>query len=242
MQILRWLFKNANDTNSSKKEVVTEEEVKSQDIVLLDISRKKGNQAGKSGKSRCKILNLFKTLRRKDMAADYFYSTIRVKRMGSWHCMKMKKQRLTSGLSFRRKADSATAKVLPVSDAVRTAASKNGHKEQNLSADQKEKADGDKIETVSKMKELIKWAAAAKSQKGGKYFGRKTVPDDDELSYGSPKISFRWDVDQSSSANMVYKDQCPTPTTKGNWVTTDSECKFPLSFFFNIHSDFTNGI
>lgn len=84
--------------------------------------------------------------------------------------MKMKKQSVTRGLSFRRKADSATAKVLPVSDAIGTPASKNGH---NFSSDKKEKAIGDKIKTVSKMKELIRWAAAAKSQKGRKYFGRK---------------------------------------------------------------------
>lgn len=162
--------------------------------------------------------------------------------------MKMKKQSLTRGLSFRRKSDSATAKVLPVSDAVGT---KNGHKEQNFSADKKEKANGEKIKTVSKMKELIRWAAAAKSQKGGKYFGQKVlhlhdrsdlkaVPDDDQLSYDSPKISFRWDVDQNYSAisvtknhqsiknspfnsTMVRIDQCPAATRKGNWVTTDSE-------------------
>lgn len=88
--------------------------------------------------------------------------------------MKMKKQTLSRGLSFRRKTDSSTAKVLPVTDAaVGTPASRNGHKEQNFSADTKEKAKGDQTKTTSKMKELIKWAAAAKSQKGGKYFGRK---------------------------------------------------------------------
>ncbi|KAH0659935.1 hypothetical protein KY289_028683 [Solanum tuberosum] len=264
MQILQWLFKNANETNfntnSSKKQVVTDEEVKSQGIVLFAISRKKRNRAGKSANSCCcNILNLFNTLRRKDIAKDYFYGTIRLKRLGSSRrkqqfvdCMKMKKQSLTRGLSFRRKSDSATAKVLPVSDAV---GSKNGHKELNFSADKKEKANGDKIKTVSKMKELIRWAAAAKSQKGGKYFGQKVlhlrdrsdlkaVPDDDDqLSYDSPKISFRWDVDQNYSAisvtknhqsiknsplnTMVHIDQCPAATRKGNWVTTDSECKFP---------------
>ncbi|XP_055831398.1 uncharacterized protein LOC129900451 [Solanum dulcamara] len=261
MQILQWLFKNANETNfktnSSKKEVVTGEEVKSQEIVMFEISRKKRNRTEKSAKSSCKILNLFNKLRRKDISTNYFYSTIHLKRLGSKqgfvHCMKMKKQCLTRGLSFRRKADSATAKVLPVSDAVGTPASKNGH---NFSADKKEKAIGDKIKTVSKMKELIRWTAAAKSQKGRKYFGRKvlhlhdrsylkTVPDDDhdQLSYDSPKISYRWDADQSYStisassltkndqsintsplnSTVVYIDQCPAETRKGNWITTDSE-------------------
>lgn len=117
-------------------------------------------------------------LRRKDIAADYFYSTIYLKRLGSTsrrkqrfvHCIKMKQQSLSRGLSFHRKADSA--KVLPITDAVVT--HRNG-KEQNASAEKKEKAKGDKIKTISKMKELIRWAAAAKSVKGGKYFGRKVI-------------------------------------------------------------------
>ncbi|TMX05541.1 hypothetical protein EJD97_016648 [Solanum chilense] len=279
MQILQWLFKNANDTNfntnSSKKQVVTDEEVNSQGIVLFEISGKKRNRAGKSANSSCcNILNLFKTLRRKDIAKEYFYSTIRLKRLESSrrkqqlvHCMKMKKQSLTRGLSFRRKSDSAIAKVLPVSDAVGT---KNSHTEQNFSADKKEKANGDKIKTVSKMKELIRWAAAVKSQKGGKHFGQKVLhlrdrpdlktvadDDDDQLSYDSPKISFRWDVDQNHSpisvtknhqsiknsplkSTVVHIDQCPAATRKGNWVTTDSECKLPLVLLLCSRYDISN--
>ncbi|CAN4098083.1 unnamed protein product [Withania somnifera] len=265
MQILQWLFKNANEgnfnTNSSKKEVVTDQEVISQDIVLFGIAQKKRNRAGKSSKSSCKIFKLFNTLRRKDITSKYFYSTIHLKRLESSHTrqrfihsMKMKKQ------NFRSKADSSIAKVLPVTDAaVGTPASKNGHKEQSVSADKKENAKGDKTKTTSKMKELIRWAAAAKSQKGGKYLGRKilhlrdrivlkTEPDDDgQLSYDSPKISFRWDVESCSTtfsvssltkndqsinnppinSTLVHIDQCPAATRKGNWVTTDSECKFP---------------
>lgn len=36
-----------------------------------------------------------------------------------------------------------------------------------------EKAKSDKTNTLSKMKELIRWAAAAKSEKGGRYITRK---------------------------------------------------------------------
>ncbi|PHU16315.1 hypothetical protein BC332_17520, partial [Capsicum chinense] len=232
-QILQWLFKNANDTNfnttSTKKEVVSDQEVKPQEIVLFNIPQKKRHRAGKSSKSNCKILNLFNTLHRKDVAAKYFYSSIHLKRLGSSHkrqqfvhSMKMKKQTLSRGLSFRRKTDSSTAKVLPVTDAaVGTPASRNGHKEQNFSADTKEKAKGDQTKTTSKMKELIKWAAAAKSQKGGKYFGRKVLHlrdrsvskaatnDDDhhhQFSYESPKISFRWDVESCSTTFSVTKN------------------------------------
>ncbi|MCD7452323.1 hypothetical protein HAX54_016156 [Datura stramonium] len=268
MQILQWLFKDANETNSnttsSKKEILNAEEVKSQDVVLFGISQKKRNRS----RSSCKIFNLFNASRRKDIAADYFYSTIHLKRLGSSrrrqrfvHCMKMKKQSLTRGLSFRRKADSVNAKVLPVTDAVGTTpAPKNGDKEQSFSAEKKEK---DKTKTTSKMKELIRWAAAAKSQKGRKYFGQKVLhlrdrsiltaeprndddDDDKQLCYDSPKISFRWDVESCSTTFSTKDDlsinnsplnstidQCPAAARKGNWVTTDSECKYP--FLFDLH-------
>ncbi|XP_060197613.1 uncharacterized protein LOC132626678 [Lycium barbarum] len=220
MQILQWLFKNANETNSnsisSENEVVNDQEVKPQDIVLFGISQKK-RRTRKSAKLSCKIFKVFNILRRKDIVSDYFYSTIHLKRLGSSrrrqrfvHSMKMKKQTLTRILSVHRKADSATAsnKVLPITDAVGTPT--NGHKEQSYSAEKKEKAKGDKTKAISKMKELIRWAAAAKSQKGGKYFGRKVlhlrdrsvikaVPHDDQLSNESPKISLRWDYFESCS-------------------------------------------
>ncbi|XP_019230375.1 PREDICTED: uncharacterized protein LOC109211306 isoform X2 [Nicotiana attenuata] len=260
MQILQWLFKNANETNSnitsSKKEAINDQEVKSKEIVQCGISPKK-RRAGKLARSSCKIFNVLNILRRRDIAADYFVSTINLKRLGSTsrrkqrfvHCIKMKKQSLSRGLSFHRKADSA--KVLPVTEAVVT--HRNG-KEQSPSAEKKEKAKGDKIKTISKMKELIRWAAAAKSEKGGKYFGRKlrdrsvlkAVPDNDQLSNDSPKISFRWDVESCSTissaisvssltknehsinkprlnSTLVHIDQCPAAARKGNWVTTDSE-------------------
>lgn len=88
----------------------------------------------------------------------------------------------------------------------------------------------------------------------------KSVPDDDQLSIESPKISFRWDVESCSTTSSAYSgismasssskiknnnmmissvsstpvhDITTTTTTtthlctprKGNWITTDSECK-----------------
>lgn len=40
-------------------------------------------------------------------------------------------------------------------------------------SDKKEKPKGDKTKTLSKMKELLRWVAVAKSEKGGKFMGRK---------------------------------------------------------------------
>lgn len=123
---------------------------------------------------------------------------------------------------------------------------------------------GDKAKTLSKMKELLRWAAAAKAEKGGKYISRKVlhfrnkaalkaVPDDDQLSNDSPKISFRWDVESCSTTSSAYsaissiasssKNFDQTSITQlqpsllstplhnfdlsvvrpGNWITTDSE-------------------
>ncbi|KZV56432.1 hypothetical protein F511_08330 [Dorcoceras hygrometricum] len=101
----------------------------------------------------------------------------------------------------------------------------------------------DKTKPVSRMKELLRWAA--KADRGGKYIGKvlhfrsksasKTVADDYKLSNESPKISFRWDEESCSTMSSAYfaisvnstpfhvRDQCVART--GNWITTDSECK-----------------
>lgn len=76
----------------------------------------------------------------------------------------------------------------------------------------------------------------------------KAVPDDDQLSNGSPKISFRWDVESCSTTSSVYSaismgscsrtdlamnmlslNSTPLHDRKGNWITTDSECKIHIT-------------
>ncbi|KAI3449872.1 hypothetical protein Pfo_006537 [Paulownia fortunei] len=172
----------------------------------------------------------------------------------------MKKEDIARGLGICQKADSSTHvgnKVLPIADTAQSSSANNNDQCPNV--DKKEKTKGDKMKTLSRMKELLKWAAAAKAEKGGKYIGRKVlhfrnraalkaVPDDDQLSNDSPKISFRWDV-ESCSTSSVYsaisavssslkhdrilnadslnstplhvRDQCVARS--GNWITTDSE-------------------
>lgn len=102
------------------------------------------------------------------------------------------------------------------------------------------------------------------------YFGKrgvlKPVPDDDQLSNDSPKISFRWEVESCSTTSSAYSaismastflndksgnklpvsattnkdgDQC-TPKA-GNWITTDSECETPLPLLLSF-SIFPNTI
>uniref|UniRef100_A0A3Q7I376 Uncharacterized protein n=2 Tax=Solanum subgen. Lycopersicon TaxID=49274 RepID=A0A3Q7I376_SOLLC len=121
--------------------------------------------------------------------------------------MKMKKE----NLRVTNKADSTVTgnhvgnitQILPI-----THDSTNDHKD---GGEKKEKVKGDKAKmSISKMKELLRWAAAAKTDKGTRYITRKVfnfrnratlkaVADDDQLSNDSPKISFRWDAESCST-------------------------------------------
>lgn len=95
---------------------------------------------------------------------------------------KMKKDQETArGLcsnDHHRTHDSAAVhagnKVLPISDssnAVTNNADRNN--EQCGTAVESNKKDNHKTKTMSRMKELLRWAAAAKAEKGGKFLGRK---------------------------------------------------------------------
>ncbi|KAF6141086.1 hypothetical protein GIB67_006531 [Kingdonia uniflora] len=83
------------------------------------------------------------------------------------------------------------------------------------SLEKKDMIKGDKrARTIARMKELMRWAAAVKTGKGGKYIGRKVSyfckggaikaiqHEDDEIS-NSPKISFRWDTECCSTSSAL---------------------------------------
>lgn len=86
----------------------------------------------------------------------------------------MTKEDITRGLTFTStpKKDDVTSrvgnKVLPVNESNTTSSSSN----MNSSIVMK-KENGDRTKTISRMKELLRWAAAVKSEKGGKYIARK---------------------------------------------------------------------
>ncbi|KAF8392054.1 hypothetical protein HHK36_022394 [Tetracentron sinense] len=198
MQILQWLFKVAHEeqarktspspSSTNKKTVVTDQEAESNDQV-----KRRGSDS-------------FKILLSRNNARTHFYSTLNLKRLGRsfqkrqhWiHTMKVKKE--DSGAHVGNK-------VIPVCDKT---------DEQCGSLEKKEKVKGDKSKAISRMKELLKWAAAAKSsEKGGQYIRRKVlyfrnrgvikaVEHDDQLSSDSPKISFKWDVGSCSTSSPAY--------------------------------------
>ncbi|KAG6661107.1 uncharacterized protein LOC122303717 isoform X1 [Carya illinoinensis] len=163
--------------------------------------------------------------------------------------MNMKKEDVDRGLGVSHKVDSTPHvgnKVLPISEtALLTSTNTN---DQCCSSEKKDRLKGVKVNTMSRMKELLRWAAVAKSEMGGKFIVRKVlhfrnrgtpkaVQDDDQLSNDSPKISFCWDVEScsttssahsamsmASSSNLtLIQDKDHINSRKGNWITTDSE-------------------
>lgn len=161
----------------------SDQKVKSKYIVVFSDSgiRPKCLKRAEQSKLNCEDLNLFYFLRRKDVSKAFFNHTLNLKRLGSFHrrqhsvnSMKMKKEDIARGLGITQKADSAAHvgnKVLPITDTVQSSSAKNNDQCPNV--EKKEKTKGDKMKTISRMKELLKWAAAAKTEKGGKYIGRK---------------------------------------------------------------------
>ncbi|XP_044502187.1 uncharacterized protein LOC123223154 [Mangifera indica] len=272
MQIFQWLFKV---TPEQPRDVILSpmnngKDAKSKDIILYKHRRR--SKRVKEGDHLCfeYYCKPFAFSCRKDIAKACFYSTLNLRQVGResrrqhWiHSMKMKKEDTVRGLgSSSHKTDStshvaAGNKVLPITDS--TLSSSTAANQQQSSQEKKENK-LDKTRTMSRMKELLRWAAAAKSEKGAKFIGRKVlqfrnrsvlkaVPDDEQLSLESPKISFRWEVESCSTTPSVYSgismasssknydhqtniislnstpihDMSQFTPRKGNWITTDSE-------------------
>lgn len=99
-----------------------------------------------------------------------------IRRLRWIQSMKMKKEDITRGLGISHKVDSATHagnKVLPITEATLSTSTNTNDQSQSGSSENKDRLKGEKSKTMSRMKELLRWAAAAKSEKGGKFIGRK---------------------------------------------------------------------
>ncbi|PSR86375.1 Arginine--tRNA ligase [Actinidia chinensis var. chinensis] len=127
--------------------------------------------------------------------------------------MKMKKEDNARGLGIGLKADSGNKVLLVTSMTLSSSSDKKG--QSGTEVDNDHKPNGDKTKTISRMKELLRRAAVAKSEKAGKYLSRKVlqlrnrtvlkaIPDDDQLSNESPNISFRWDLESCSTTSSTY--------------------------------------
>ncbi|XP_062022897.1 uncharacterized protein LOC133739177 isoform X1 [Rosa rugosa] len=280
-QFLRWLSKvtqgQAREETSAptnKKKEISDQEAKQNYIIVFKsggVSVYRKTKGFEESKLARKKFRPFAFLCRKDIAQACFHSTIHLRRLDSinrrqqkqcWtRSMKMKKEDIARGLENSNKVDAANvgSKVLPVSDSTLSTSTNKNH-DQCGASEKKERIKGDKTKTLSRMKELIRWAAAAKSAgKGGKYIGRKVlqfrnrgtlkpVPDDDQLSNDSPKISFRWELESCSTTSSAYsaisvasslkndqimniqslnstklQDSDHWQPKNGNWITSDSD-------------------
>jgi hypothetical protein len=157
-------------------------EPKPEDVILFKHAgvRQRLNEVEGSEFS-CKSFKPFKILCRRDIAKACFYSNLKLKRLGSFstrkcriHLMKMKKEDIARGLGMSHKVDSSSHagnKVLPISET--TLSSSTSTDDQCGTSEKKDRLKGDKTKAMSRMKELLRWAAATRSEKGGKFIGRK---------------------------------------------------------------------
>lgn len=128
-----------------------------------------------------KYLKLF--LRRKGIANACFYDTINLKRPSDINTrqhrinnsMKMKKEDIARGLGISKmdQTNHSGNKVLPISETTLSTNNTSTNDQSVGTSEKKEKLKGDKAKTMSRMKELLRWAAAAKSERAGKFIGRK---------------------------------------------------------------------
>ncbi|KAG7011317.1 Ribonuclease P protein subunit p25-like protein [Cucurbita argyrosperma subsp. argyrosperma] len=175
-QVLQWVFKETNEKDSTKKKETSCDKgsSRSKEIVVSVSNHCGGSQGSKGFEGRrfdLKRLKSFALLCRKDIAKSCFYSTINIKRprttqggldnMHQYWIHKMKKE------DIGQKVDScsvhAGTKVLPITDAtlVEQCGSK-GVKKVVANGESKTKA-------KSRVKELLRWAMASRSEKGGKF-------------------------------------------------------------------------
>lgn len=203
----------------------SEQNTKGKEVNLL--KRDRSYRRARRNKWRtpgCKDFKIFTFLCRKDIQKAFFYSTLNLKRLGSFnrrqflYFMKMKKEEPSQEVASVNKVDSGGHvgnKVLPITEAPLMSSSSAERNDQCDTTETKDQTKGDKKKPMSRMKELLRWAASAKTEKGGKFNGRrvlmfrrrgtlKPIPDDDQGCTDSPKISFRWDVESCSTTSSAY--------------------------------------
>ncbi|KAK7338885.1 hypothetical protein VNO77_19519 [Canavalia gladiata] len=231
MQILQWLFKGSHEqerkrsTNNlpSKREDISEQNAEGKEINLpkRDRSNKRARR-NKWSKLGCNNLKIFTFLYNKDIPKAFFFSTLNLKRLTSFnrrhflYFKRMKREESSREVGIVNKGDSAGHggnKVLPITETPLSSSAERN--DQCDTTETKDQTKVDKKKPMSRMKELLRWAASAKTEKGGKFNGRKVlmfrrrgtlkaVPDDDQVCSDSPKISFRWDVESCSTTSSAY--------------------------------------
>ncbi|KAE8673097.1 Gag protease polyprotein [Hibiscus syriacus] len=229
MQIFQRLFKAADEQGVQNHTTPKDQEDKPKEIVPSKNNKKK--------RSKSKKFKPLIFLCNKDIAKACFYSSIYLKKVDS--CRTTRQQQPHSQAITKMKKEglevvsqkSDSSKVSPLTEAqVAVSSSKKDQK--------------NKTKAISRMKELLRWAASAKSEKklSKKVDGRRLNTSE------SPKISFRWEAQSCSAVSSAISGISMTSslrndeacnlvslnstvihglnrcsTRRGNWITTDSE-------------------
>ncbi|XP_057741041.1 uncharacterized protein LOC130958133 [Arachis stenosperma] len=226
MQILQWvLFKRVHEqkgecniSDTPTKREATSTTCKGKDIVALKHYRRyKRRKRVEESKIGCIRLKAFAFICGKDIPKACFYRTLNLnKRRDFVHSMKMKREELSRGVGTTKNEDSSSSasqnvgnkKVLPITEGSSTNSSERSEQHFKTVENKKNK------KSISKMKEILRWAAAAKSDKSRRKFnGQKVLEfrrdgsiksspvrnEDDEVGIESPKISFSLDMERCST-------------------------------------------
>ncbi|KAL1158457.1 hypothetical protein V6Z11_A08G225400 [Gossypium hirsutum] len=218
-QIFQWLFKVSRE-QGAQNTTIKDQEDKPKDIIPY---KKKRRSKSKKFKPIIFLCN-------KDIAKACFYSTIYLRRVHNSHTTthhqppQNNSQSITNmkkeGLDVGHRSDSS--KVIPLSEVAVSQSSMtnkiNGDHHQCSNNKEKKDGGGNKPKTMSRMKELLRWDATGKAERGGKLnqkvsklrdsggAAKTTVSNSDgrRLSASeSPKINFRWDHGSISRISMT---------------------------------------
>ncbi|KAI9116135.1 hypothetical protein K1719_013065 [Acacia pycnantha] len=225
MQILQRLLKRAHEKQrenisspaSSKRETIRDLNAQRKNIILQKHRRayRRTSRGRKHGGN--KNVKIFAFICTKDIANSCLYRTLKLNRAGGYnrrrhflHSKKMKREEIARGIEKSNKVDSVSHvgnKVLPITEERNETCGTSENRDQNK---------GDRKKAISRMKELLRWAATVKTGKGGKLSGRKVLrfrrggalkavqDEEEEASNESPKISFRWEVESCSTTCSAF--------------------------------------
>ncbi|KEH17279.1 hypothetical protein MTR_0027s0200 [Medicago truncatula] len=198
-RILQWLFKKAQEQERKRSTYINEQNGKGNISGLKQDGSYKRTKRFSCSKDGYKNLKIFSLLYRKDIPKACFFRTLSLKRIGISrrhfvYSMKMKKEESSRDEGIVNKTDSTTHggnKVLPITQEapLSSSAERNDQCDNTITKDQ---VKGDRKKPMSRMKELLRWAAAsAKTDKGGKFYGRK------------PSYNAKWSPSLTSNDDIV---------------------------------------
>ncbi|MED6134788.1 hypothetical protein PIB30_040218 [Stylosanthes scabra] len=237
---------NISDTPTKREATSTTYKIgKGKDIIGIKHYRAyKRTKRVEESKIGCKNLKAFAFICGKDIPKACFYRTLNLNKTSDFvHSMRMMKRDEFSrgavmgmGITNNNEDSSSSSqnnvgskKVLPISEGSSSSSTNSSERSEQCRSletiDNKDQSKGNdnkkKKKTISRMKEILSWAAAAKSVKRtSKFNGRKVLElsrdetikssssagndNDEEVGIESPKISFSLDMESCSTTSSLY--------------------------------------